>query len=1181
MRLTRLAAIVVLLIGAEALAQNSRAVMTGIVHNPEGARIQDATVMAENPGTKTKYQTKTTSAGNYAFSDLPIGKYVISISVTGCKPYTSEAISLSATQTVRFDIMLEAEKKAKEGEEEEYSVDLMSRVDDSQWSHIVSAESLKNIPLLGFTSGEGRIRNPLYALQLTPGSLMTNEQYFRINGAPSNTQSIRIEGQDANNGVVLSRTMATQVGVEAVEEFSIQTSNYAAEYGQAGSGIVNIALKSGTNAYHGALYGYWTHEALNEPYPFTGNKPLDRRYDYGATLGGPVSIPKVYEGRDKTFLFLNFEQFRQQNVYEKAFTVPTLAYRLGDFRQALTGHVLGTDSLGRAIMEGAIYDPLTERVVNGKRIRNAFPSNIIPKTRFDAIAKAIQALIPTPTDTDNSHVTDNYVVPWESPRLDSIGSFKLDHNLGRSKLSFYYGINVSDSSQSAQYGGDGIATAITGGEDVYIRAQTYRMSYERSMSPTRTLTMGLGYQGLRWEQNSTYGSYDAGRALGLAGQNLSYFPYIAGLGTVRGGMKDMGSNALGLSKMEKPSANASMTWVRGKHIFKFGAELRIEGYPSVAEYPAYGSLNFSAEQTVLPSTYGQTLTGGSIGFPYASFLLGFMDSGDIGVVSQPRLGKHGYAFYVQDSWKVTPKLTLEYGLRYDYQTYLRDGRGRMASFSPTALNPAAGNLPGAMVYEGSGEGHCNCDFASVYRNAFGPRIGMAYQLGDKTILRAGMGVIYGQTAADTGAPLISGSTNPFFSTTYGNAARKLSNGFPSAASWPNLDINQTYIGSGVSPVAISPDAGRPPRQIQWSIGIQRELPGKLVMELAYVGNRGSGWETNGLANLNALTTTALTDRSLDITIANDRLLLLSTLNSSLASQKGYVAPYAGFPTTETVAQSLRPFPQYGDILYRWAPLGKTWYDSAQLKVTRQFSAGVAFTGGFSYQKEMSFGDEGKGDIIALDSMIDNSYVAAHKHVSSLSRPYTVYLAPSYTFPKVSGNKIASKILSDWQLTAMLQYASGLPIHVPVSNSNLYPLLFQTTFADKSSAGTYFLTKLNGKDVDPLSEFVLDPKAWADPAEGQFSTSKAYNDDYRFKRRPSEQISFGRTVQINDKLRLNARIEFQNILNRKDMSDPYSINANAVQIKDTADVPQSGFGYISTKVPGSNPRNGMVVVRLEF
>ena len=355
------------------------------------------------------------------------------------------------------------------------------------------------------------------------------------------------------------------------------------------------------------------------------------------------------------------------------------------------------------------------------------------------------------------------------------------------------------------------------------------------------------------------------------------------------------------------------------------------------------------------------------------------------------------------------KLTFEYGLRYDYQTYLRDGRGRMASFSATALNPAAGNLPGAMVYEGSGEGHCNCDFASVYKNAFGPRIRHGLPIrGEDHFARRSWALFTGKQRPIRGATLVSGSTNPFFSTTYGNAARKLSSGFPSAASWPNLDINQTYIGSGISPVAIHPDAGRPPRQIQWSIGIQREMPGKLMLELAYVGNRGSGWESNGYANRNALTTAALEDLGLDITNADDRLLLLSPLNSSLASQKGYVAPYAGFPMTETVAQSLRPFPQYGDILYRWAPLGKTWYDSLQLKVTRRFSAGVAFTGGFTWQKERAFGDESKSDIIALDSILDNSYVEAHKHVSSLSRPYTVYLAPSYTFPKLSGNKITLK-----------------------------------------------------------------------------------------------------------------------------------------------------------------------------
>jgi hypothetical protein len=308
---------------------------------------------------------------------------------------------------------------------------------------------------------------------------------------------------------------------------------------------------------------------------------------------------------------------------------------------------------------------------------------------------------------------------------------------------------------------------------------------------------------------------------------------------------------------------------------------------------------------------------------------------------------------------------------------------------------------------------------------------------------------------------------------------------------------------------------------------------------------------------------------------------LSTLNSSLASQKGYTAPYAGFPMTDTVAQSLRPYPQYGDILYRWAPLGKTWYDSVQLKLTRHYSKSVAFTGGFSWQKERAIGDEGHGDIIALDSLTDDAYVAAHKHVSSLSRTYTVYLAPSYTFPKISGNKITSKIFSDWQLGAMLQYASGLPIHAPVSNGNLYSLLFQTTYANRVSGNSYYLKKLNDHRIDPLSEFVLDPKAWTETNEGQFSSSKAYYNDYRFKHRPSEQISFGRTVQVNDKLRLNARIEFQNIFNRKDMANPYYINASAKQIMDDDDAPQSGFGYISYRASGANPRNGQVVVRLEF
>jgi hypothetical protein len=1192
MRLGRVAFFIVFF-SAAAFAQNARGVITGLVSDASGKAIGNLVIRAENPGTKIKYEAATTATGNYAFANLPAGNYVLSTEVSGFKPYTSEEVQASTAQIMRYDIVLEPEavkqpKKDEEAEAEEEAeatpITELQRLESGQWAHIIEGATLGNSPLLGFKSGEGRIRNPLYALQLTPGTLMTNQQYFRINGAPGNTESIRIEGQDVGNGLRPSQTVMNQVGVDGVQEFTLQTSGYAAEYGQAGGGIVNMAMRSGTNDYHGSVYNYWAHEALNAQQPYTETKPVDRRYNYGATLGGPLTIPKNYDGRGRTYIFLNFEQFRQTNIYDQAFTVPTLAYRKGDFREALTGRKLGTDALGRDIMEGTIYNPASERVVNGKRVRDPFASNIISKTKLDPVAKAIQALIPLPTDTDNTTVVDNYVTPWSSPRLDSIGSFKVDQKFERSKLSFYFGINKETASQSADQGGDGFTTAVTSGKPTDIMAQTYQLNYERTMSPTRVLHVGLGYQGMTWRQGSGYGVFDQSKGLNLAGSNLSYFPYITGLLSAMGGMKDMGMNMQGVVKMVKPSGNANMTWVRGSHIFKFGAEVRMEGYPSTVENPAYGYLNFSADQTGLPSTFGQNLQGGTVGFAYASFFLGLVNNGNIGVVSNPRLGKHSFAAYAQDSWKVTRGLTVEYGLRYDYQTYLKDSHGRIGSFSPTALNPAAGNLLGNVIYEGSGAGHCNCSFAKNYPNAIGPRVGVAYQLSDNTILRAGFGVMYGQTATENGASLVSGSSNPFYSTVYDNAALKLSNGYPAAASWPDLNYGQKYLGSSVTPIAIHPDAGKPPRQIEWNLALQAQAFGGMKVEIAYVGNRGSSWQSNGLANLNAITTDRLKTFGLDITDedtgANDRLLLASSINSSLALQRGFKAPYAGFPVTDTVAQSLRPFPQYGDILYRWAPLGKTWYDSAQLKVTRQYAVGLALNAGFSYQREYAAGFEDNGVITALQSVNNSADLAAGKHISSLSRPYTGFIAATYQFPKFAKNKNVSMALRDWTFSMILQYASGLPIHVPISNSNLYSLLFQTTYANRVNGAELYTDKING-NFDPKTSFILNPKAWTDPAAGEFSTSTAYYNDYRFRRRPSEEFSFGRTFQIREKIQLNVRIDFQNPFNRKEMADPVYSNAGATQVKNDDDVPQSGFGYVNYRILGGNQRNGQVVVRLLF
>jgi hypothetical protein len=1158
-----------LIIGATASAQNSRAVIKGTVWESTGTVFPNPAVSGVNSGTGVHYQCATDSAGNYVFANLPPGKYEISVSASGFKPYVRKDLIVSGAQIVGLDVVIE-----KENSDEAVEGPPPQRLDGQQM-HAIRGETLNNTPLLGFSTGEGRIRNPLYALQLTPGSLMTPLEYFRINGAPSNTESLRIDGQDVNNGFRLSNTVQNQVGVDAVEEFSILTGNYAAEFGQAGSGIINMTMKSGSNALHGSAYDYWANEALNASHPFTHVKPRDRRNDYGFTFGGPVIIPQKYDGHGKTFFFLSFEQLRQINIYPQAFTVPTLAYRNGDFREALTGRKLGKDSLGRDIMEGTIYDPKTERLQNGQRVRDPFPGNVIPNlsNRIDPVAGKIQNLIPLPTDRDNTHVVDNYLVPWRSPRRDSIGSFKIDQKWARSRLSFYYGFNRESASQSLDLDGDGITAAVTSGKPTDVHADTFQLNYENILSPLKTINIGIGYQGMRWPQTSEFGSFDQVKSLGLTGASYSSFPYITGLNAAMGGMKDMGANMQSLSNMVKPSANANLTKVRNNHIYKFGAELRIEGYPTTVNYPAYGSLNFSADQTGLPSTLGQNLAGGTVGFPYASFLLGLVHNGDIGTVSHPRLGKHSWALYAQDSWRATPRLSLEYGLRYDYQTYLKDTYGRIASFSPTALNSLADNLPGAIIYEGSGAGHCNCDFANNYPFAFGPRFGLSYRIKPHVVFRAGWGMVYGQTATDNGATLSSGSSSPFYSTAYDNEAMKLSNGFPGT---------KALIGSNISPIAIDRNAGRPPRQIQWSLGFQGEIRGNMTLEVAYVGNRGIWWESSGLINANAIPLAHLASLGLYINDPNDRLLLTSAIGSPLAAQRGFSKlPYSQFPTTQTVAQSLRPFPQYGDIYSRWAPLGKTWYDSLQIKLTKRYSHGFEFNSGFTYQKEWAYGNEDAGAATPLESINNISAPSSNQHVSALSQPFKGYVASSFTFPKLLKKKLLSDILRDWKITTYLQYASGLPIHAPTANNNLYLLLFQNTYANRVEGKSPYTTDINSHSFNPATDFVLNPQAWTDPAAGQFSASSAYYSDYRFQRRPSEQFSLGRTFHLRDRLQLNVRADFQNIFNRREMADPVYNNAGATQVKNDDGVPQSGFGYVNYKSLGANPRNGQIVIRLQF
>jgi hypothetical protein len=294
-----LIAVACLILGATtAPAQSDRGAITGTIMDPAGAMIPGAAIEAKNTQTGAVYQTVSSATGNYTLAQLPVGVYQLTATQSGFKQYVRTGITVMVAQTLRIDIALEV---GNISETVTVSADApLLKTESGELSHNVTAAQVDNLPILGFTS---IIRDPLAVMTLLPGTYYQNRAYFRVNGAPSASFSFRVDGMEATNGMLQQSTGMSQQSMAAIEEFAIQTSNYAAEFGQAGGGYFNVTMKSGTNSYHGSAYDYFSNEALNAAQPYVNIKSRVRRNDYGFTFGGPVFIPKVYDGQDKTFFF--------------------------------------------------------------------------------------------------------------------------------------------------------------------------------------------------------------------------------------------------------------------------------------------------------------------------------------------------------------------------------------------------------------------------------------------------------------------------------------------------------------------------------------------------------------------------------------------------------------------------------------------------------------------------------------------------------------------------------------------------------------------------------------------------------------------------------------------------------------------------------------------------------------
>lgn len=1209
--------VVGLVLGAVALAQTDRGTITGSITDPVGAVVANAPLDLRGTETGVSYPAITSATGNYTFTQIPIGTYELNVVVPGFKKFTRGNIRVQASQVIPVDVQLEL-GSAAESVTVTSEVTLL-RTDSSDVSTNVQTSRLTSLPILPIGNGNSSshgVRTPQAAANLMPGVYFAASSNIRVNGAPSNTESVRVEGQDATVNVAGANFQShAQPSVDALEEVAIQSSNYAAEYGQAGSGVFNYTVKSGTNQFHGSAYDYFSNEFLNASQAYNGIRPRTRRNDYGFTIGGPIRFPKIYDGRNRTFFFFNYEAFKENGmITTQSPTVPTDLYRQGNFASALsrnTAPITATggrlvDSLGRTVIDGQVFDPATTRPgPDGYRVRDAFVGNIVPATRFDPSSAKVLALIPRPT---SSGLINNYNNPFPTKRTTPIPALKIDHSFNsKAKISGYW----SDTSTGVAYcvplcSSVGLPQPIDTTSSTYITSNTERLNFDYTLTPTMLLHIGAGYQSTEFKYEPPTKGYDVFGQLGIKGatrgpDNDGRFPTFNAMtgGNSSGGMNAMGPITQNLVTELKPTFNTSLTMVRGGHTFKFGGEARTEGYIQTPYENNSGALTFSADQTANPwyNDAGVALTNGSTGFPFASFLLGSVNQVTVAAPAKVRGGRFFLGAFAQDSWKVNRKLTVDYGLRYDYMTYSREQYGRTPDFSATTPNSTAGGRLGAVIFEGNGPNRCGCSFAQNYPLAFGPRLGFAYQINSKTVVRGGFGVVY--STSPGGSQGVSGAAQTANAPGYGDAAFTLSQGYPVAPVWPDLRANlfpdpRSFAGQ---PTVIDQNAGRPARQFQWQVGIQREISRNLVVDVSYVANRGAWWRTNTLNQYNGLRPEDLAKNyGLDITNAADRTILAAQVGQPAAGRFQNKLPFAGFPTTFSVARSLLPYPQFANSasLSSTGPLGKTWYDSLQTKVTKRLSHGLDATYSFTWSKELQLGVESDtgGQAGQINDVFNRN---ANKSFSSFSRPFWMVLALNYTVPKVRVNRYANFILSDWTLGTVMQYGSGQPIGIPnTATINNAAALLRGTRAERVPGEPLFLVDLNCHCYDPAKTQVLNPKAWRDPVPGTFSTSALYYNDYRFQRRPRETLSFGRMFKIRENVRLQLRAEFTNPFNRTQIPNPvigsptggagnYTTGITTQVIGNGNRVNASGFGAIATQPATAviGERSGLLVGRLTF
>ena len=1136
------------------IAQLDRGTLTGALTDGTGARVPNAQVTLSNAETGGTFSTVSNELGQFMHPNLPAGVYDLEFSALGFRSLKRTGVRVSATEVVRVDVVLEVGTTT---EVVQVSADVPRiRTDTGELSTTISNKDMTDLP---FSFGFGR--------------LMENFTYRVVPGVQGNRFTNNINGQVyfSRDSLLDGASMATDqqgnsvgsgVSMEAIAEMKVITSGISAEFGRSQSGIYNYIMKSGTNELHGSLYGSLRNESLNAN-EFGNNargvpRNVDRKHNWAGSFGAPVYIPGIYNGRNKTFFYTALEKYVERSL---AFgspnrTAPVPEFYEGDFSRLLGPVTPQTDALGRQILRGAIYDPATfTQLPNGRWIGDMFPGNRIPASRFSRTSRQINELakkhyLPTLRDStgqiplvNNSFAPTN-PIPFSTEYFFSV---KVDHNVNeRHKLSVSYAHDLNNrgrSSNSAQQRTLFDQQLDEGGPLAFFlddrsKSPMSRVAWDWTLSPQVLNHMTASFQRQAFNIQGSMADLDGSGELGIQGLSTFGYPQI-----------NWGDGPfVTLDRLGNPTndytANTSfgllntMSVYKGRHFLKFGVDLRANRRNTRATQG--GAFNFHARGTAIPN---ETISGTQIGYSFASYLLGIVDSAQL---SEP-VGLGGrlryYAGFFQDDIRVNSKLTLNLGIRWEYQPPGFEAHDRLSSWNPNKTDPVSG-LPGAYDFAGDCTG---CTGKRYFgRKSFrdwAPRFGFAFQPGRNWTIRGAYGIFFtpdmfngrGPTPLDKATSIQAAGTfslEPDPVTPWAGIFN-WDNGFP--GNRYVAPVQDASWGNANRPGMIDPNYGRTGYSQNWNFNVQHALPAGFVVDAGYVGNKSTGIRVGDLALLNQLAPDALSQYGRNLTNA--------VTTPAQAAANGIAYPYPGF--RGTVASALRPYPQVqgNSTVQVWgSPLGFSTYNSLQLTVNRQYASGITLYASYVWSKTLS-------NMASLQTNANGSRpldyynLGLEKSLAVYDVPHAVRIMMNAELPFGRGKSFGSNlpgavqaVLGGWAITPILQYESGAPLTFTASRPCAANCWNGAAFRPNVAPGALKVDDFDPGAFDainvrsPGNTYLL-KSAFSDVQPLNLGTAAFTYGDVRAFGTINEDVAIHKNFWFREKYRFQLRVDCLNILNR--------------------------------------------------